>query len=81
MTIKKTMSKSAIKIRIRTSRTVDDADTIISNNYDFKTYREKSAFLLGMFDIKLFDRHDGENVTQEEIDKMDYYALLSAIIQ
>lgn len=40
-----------VKALIKISKTFEEADNVINRFYKFKTYDEKIAFLLGLFDI------------------------------
>lgn len=73
-------SREKIKLLIELSPTVEEADKIINENYNFKTIGEKIAFLKGMFDVKLVSKDDAKGVSEEESAKMDYWALLGTII-
>ena len=50
------------------------------NREGFIAVKEKIAFLKGMFDFTLIGRHREDTLSEEERDKMDYYSILSAII-
>lgn len=63
-----------IKILLEISKTVEEADEVISKNYDFKSVREKVAFLKGMFDISIVGHEE------KEPDEMDYFSMLATII-
>lgn len=76
----KARSREVIKTLIQLSPTVEEADKVINENYNFTSIGEKMAFLKGMFDVKLVSKHDGEGVTEEKSAEMDYWAFLSAII-
>lgn len=73
------MNREKIKALIELSATVEEADQIIVQA-GFTTVREKIAFLRGMFDFSLIGRYDSSSVTCEMADEMDYFAILSAII-
>lgn len=73
-------SREMVKTLIKISPSVEEADKIINENYNFKTIGEKIAFLKGMFDVKLVSKNDAEGVSEEESAKMDYWALLGTII-
>lgn len=76
-----TPTNKKIKRLITLAPSVEEADKIISDNYGFKTVKEKIAFLKGMFEISVIDVHDHEDVTQEESDEMTYFTILQAITQ
>lgn len=76
----KSTSREVVKILIQMSRNVDKADKVINENYNFKSFGEKLAFLRGMFDVELVSKHDGEGVSEEESTEMDYWAMLHSII-
>lgn len=73
------MNREKIKMLILLSETVEEADEILVNA-GYKNTREKIAYLNGMFDVKLMGRFNTENTDNEKSDLMDYYALLSTII-
>lgn len=73
------MNREKVKMLILLSETVEEADEIIVNA-GYSNTREKIAYLNGMFDVKLMGRFNNENVAAEKSDLMDYYALLSTII-
>lgn len=68
------LSREQAKILLETARTVEEADEVISKNYDFESIREKVAFLKGMFDVQLIGREE------KEPDEMDYFSMLATII-
>lgn len=53
-------SREMVKTLILISTSVEEADKVIEENYDFKTFDEKIAFLQGMFDVKVIDVHDAD---------------------
>lgn len=63
--------RNLIKLLIEASPTIEIADEIIVENYDFKTIQEKIAFLKGMFDI--------ECIGTDELDENTYWAMLETI--
>lgn len=67
-------SRDEVKIMIELSSTVEEADEIIKENYDFETTEEKVAFLKGMFDIEIVGHTD-------ETDETTYYSMLYTIIK
>lgn len=73
------MKREQIKALIQLSETVEDADEVIQKE-GFETVREKMAFLRGMFDFKLIGRSDIDGVDVNASLTMDYFAILSAII-
>lgn len=73
------MNREKVKMLILLSETVEEADEIIVNAGYINT-REKIAYLNGMFDVKLMGRFNSESANNEKSDLMDYYALLSTII-
>lgn len=73
------MNQEQIKMLIELSPNVEEADKIIENE-NFHNVREKIAFLKGMFDFKLIGRYDDSTIQQQESQEMDYYAILSTII-
>ena len=68
------LPRKKIKILLETSETVEEADEVISKNFDFESVREKVAFLKGMFDIQIVGHEE------KEPDEMDYFAMLASII-
>ena len=42
--------REKVKIFIQLSRTPAEADEVIRKNFGFESYKEKIAFLMGMFD-------------------------------
>lgn len=76
----KALNREVVKNWIRLAPNVEEADKVIDENYNFKSYEEKIAFLKGMFDVKLVSKHDSHDVTKERSVKMDYFAMLDAII-
>lgn len=73
------MNREKIKLLIELSPTVEDADHVIEEA-GFKTIREKFAYLQGMFDSTVIGRYDDKSASDDAIVEMDYYAILSAII-
>lgn len=73
------MNREKIKMLIELSADVKEADKVITEQ-GFCTTREKIAFLKGMFDFKLIGRFDDGRATNERVEEMDYYAILSTII-
>lgn len=64
---------------IEFASSIEEANLIIENE-GCKTVGEKIAYLKGMFDFKLIGRYDDESISSEQSQEMDYYAILSAII-
>ena len=73
-------SREMVKTLILISTSVEEADKVIEENYDFKTFDEKIAFLQGMFDVKVIDVHDADGIEKEESDKMTYFSMLGTIL-
>lgn len=73
------MNKEKIKMLIILSPTVEAADEIIVKE-GYTVIREKIAYLDGMFDFKLIGRSDEDSIREKEAEEMDYYAILSTII-
>ena len=67
-------SREVIKSLIELSANVEEADKVINENYDFKSIREKVAFLKGMFDIQIVGHEN------DEPDEMTYFSMLHTII-
>lgn len=74
-----TVNRERVKALIELSNSVEQADEIITNE-GFVSVKEKIAFLKGMFDFTVIGRHRDEMLNEEERDRMDYYSILSAII-
>lgn len=74
------MNRARVKALIELSSSVQEADEIITKYEGIVSVKEKIAFLRGMFDFKVIGRHREESLTEEERDKMDYYSILSAVI-
>lgn len=73
------MNRERVKALIELSNSVEQADEIISRE-GIVSVKEKIAFLKGMFDFTIIGRYREENLVEDERDKMDYYSILSAII-
>lgn len=73
------MNRERVKALIELSNTVEQADEIIVNE-GFQSVKEKIAFLKGMFDFTVIGRHRENALSEEDRTKMDYYSILSAII-
>lgn len=73
------MNKEKIRMLILLSETVEEADEIIVSA-GYENTREKIAYLDGMFNVKLMGRSDAKTVNFEKAELMDYYAILSTII-
>ena len=73
------MKRERVKALIELSSSVEQADEIIMRE-GFISVKEKIAFLKGMFDFTLVGRHREDTLSEEERDEMDYYSILSAII-
>ncbi len=67
-------SRSVIRRLIEFSLTVEEADQIIMDNYDFKTTKEKIDFLKSLFNINLSTTND------DQPDEITYYTILKMII-
>jgi len=72
--------REVTKRMIEMSLTLEDADNVINENYNFKSFGEKLAFLQGMFDAECVSKHDGTGVSQESSDEMSYWAMLYTIV-
>ncbi len=72
--------REVIKILIEHSPNVEEADKVINENFNFKSIGEKIAFLKGMFDVKIISKHDADGTSEEKSAEMDYWAMLSTII-
>ena len=73
-------SREMIKTLITISSSIEEADKVIEENYEFKSISEKIAFLQGMFDVQVISVDDAEGVEKEESDKMTYFSMLNTII-
>lgn len=73
------MNREKIKVLIELAANVEEADAVITGQ-GFRSTKEKIAFLRGMFDFKLIGRNDDINLDMGRIEEMDYYAILSTII-
>lgn len=73
------MNREKTRMLILLSKDVEEADSVIANE-GFESVREKIAFLRGMFDFALIGRRDNVATRTESSDKMDYYAILSTIL-
>lgn len=76
-----TCSREFIKTLIELSPNVEDANKVIDENYNFKSISEKMAFLKGMFDVELINKHDSSGISEEESAEMTYWAMLNTIIR
>ncbi len=68
-------NREVIKTLIELAPNVDEADKVINENYDFKSIREKVAFLKGMFDVQVVGHE------KDEPDETTYFAMLATVIQ
>lgn len=68
------LSREQVKILLETAGTVEEADEVISKNFDFESIREKVAFLKGMFDVQIIGHEE------KEPDEIDYFSMLASII-
>lgn len=73
------MNREKVKSLIELSPTIEDADHVIEEA-GFVNVREKFAYLQGMFDSTVIGRFDAPLVNDDAAIEMDYYAVLSAII-
>lgn len=73
------MNREKTRMLILLSKDVEEADSVIADE-GFDSVREKIAFLKGMFDFALIGRRDDIAVNTGASDKMDYYAILSTIL-
>lgn len=73
------MTREKVKMLIQLSPTVEAADAVIENE-GYTIVREKIAYLNGMFDFVLLGRSDAKTVDDRTAEEMDYYAILSTII-
>ena len=68
------LSREQVEILLETAGTVEEADEVISKNFDFVSIREKVAFLKGMFDVQIIGHEE------KEPDEIDYFSMLASII-
>ena len=73
-------SRELVKTLIEISPSVEEADKVIEENYEFKSIGEKIAFLQGMFDVQVISVTDADGIGKEESDKMTYFSMLNTII-
>ena len=66
-------SREKVRVLIKLSSTIEEADEAINKNYGFETIGEKIAFLKGMFDIDVIG-HDKDKT------ESTYLAMLNAIL-
>ncbi len=72
------MNREKIKMLILLSNNVEEADAVL-NRKGFASVKEKIVYLEGMFDFTIIGRQD-KVLSEEASDRMDYYAILSAIL-
>lgn len=72
--------REVVKALIELAPNAEKADKVINENYGFKSFGEKIAFLQETFDVELVHKHDADETSKEESDKMTYFALLNTII-
>ena len=71
----KISEREKAKLLIETAPTVESADSIINKYFNFETFKEKIAFLKGMFDCpKIIDQQPTDS------DELIYSLLLNGII-
>jgi hypothetical protein len=75
-----TINREQVKMLIELSEDVIEADGIIEKYVGLKSIKEKLAFLKGMFDFQLIARQDGKDIDEATSEKIDYYAILNAIL-
>lgn len=73
-------SREMVKTLIEISPSVEEADKVIEENYEFKSIGEKIAFLQGMFNVQVIGVDDADGIGKEESDKMTYFSMLNTII-
>lgn len=73
------MNRERIRMIILLSKDTEEADKIITD-VGFESVKEKIAFLKGMFDFSLIGRQNDAELDNEASDRMDYYAILSTIL-
>ena len=66
------MIRQKVKLMLLTSESLEEADGVIDECYNFTTVQEKIAFLRGMFDT--------EPICDYKLDENTYWSLLHAII-
>ena len=67
-------NRELIKALIELAPNVDEADKVINKYYDFKSIREKVAFLKGMFDVQIVGHET------DEPDETTYFTMLATVI-
>lgn len=67
-------SRKTFKELIKNSADIEVADRLITESYGFTTYREKVAFLLGMFDIQTL------KLPKDDSAELSYWLMLRTII-
>lgn len=75
-----TLNREQVKMLVELSENVYEADSIIEQYVEIYTIKEKLAFLKGMFDFQLIARLNGEGVDPSTSEEIDYYSILSAIL-
>ncbi len=73
------MNREKTRMLILLSKDVEEADNVVVGA-GFVSVREKIAFLRGMFDFALIGRQDAKMQDTETAERMDYYAILSTIL-
>ena len=72
--------REVIKTLIELSSNVEEADKVIDENYNFESIDEKMAFVKGMFDVELIDKHDAVGTSEGESKETTYLSILQTII-
>lgn len=73
------MSREEMKLLIELSSDVYEVNSLIEEA-GFLAIREKIAFLKGMFDFNIIGQFNDVQIRQEDAEEMDYYAIVSTII-
>lgn len=74
------MTREKTRILILLSSTVEEADAIVIRESGYTNTSNKIAYLRGMFDVNLIGRADDDSTSENDSIEMDYFALLSTII-
>lgn len=68
------MNREEVKLLIETATTFERADELICRHTEFKTTKEKIAFLKGMFDVEIIDQRKSDS------DEFIYQLIVNAIV-
>lgn len=73
-------SREIVKAMIELAPDAKAADEIISQEFNFKSTQEKLACLMGMFDVEIIGRTDGEDADEQKRIETDYLVALSTVV-